>query len=209
MLNVADMAKELFPSLDTRDKVLRAAMVRFLSYGFKRTSVEDIAVEANVSRPTLYAYFKNKEELLRKVSETIHEDVLVSITGLLQSDRAIEDRLRESFREWSRPFMEILFGSAHGAELIGASSAIASSVFLHSMERFKVLLAQALKQAQMSGELHFEKTGLTPKKAAELLILSLNGLTNSEATERQHNERINALIKIFLISSGWRSKNDR
>ena len=47
----------------TRDAILRAAIVRFARDGFRATSVADIARDAGVSGTLAYAYFPNKEAL--------------------------------------------------------------------------------------------------------------------------------------------------
>ncbi len=61
---------------DKKNRILAAARSVFLSYGFKRVNMNDIAEAAGVSRPALYVLFKNKEEIfiaayLRWVDETI------------------------------------------------------------------------------------------------------------------------------------------
>src|SRR3954469_22792604 len=62
----------------TREAILRAAIVRFGREGFRATSVADIARDASVSGTLAYAYFPNKEALfLAAVDEdaaaVIHE----------------------------------------------------------------------------------------------------------------------------------------
>jgi AcrR family transcriptional regulator len=46
-----------------RKEILRGARWCFLHFGFKKTSLEDIARRAGISRPLLYRVFKNKEEI--------------------------------------------------------------------------------------------------------------------------------------------------
>jgi len=47
-----------------RDAVLRMAAQSFNEKGFHATSLDDVAARLNVTKPTLYYYFKNKEEIL-------------------------------------------------------------------------------------------------------------------------------------------------
>ncbi len=46
------------------DKIISAAYDCFIRYGVKRTTMGDVAQAAGVSRPTLYASYSNKEQLL-------------------------------------------------------------------------------------------------------------------------------------------------
>jgi AcrR family transcriptional regulator len=48
-----------------RDHFMRAAIVCFARYGYRRTSMDTIAQAADVSRPALYQYYRNKEEVFR------------------------------------------------------------------------------------------------------------------------------------------------
>lgn len=50
-----------------RTKVLIAARWCFLNFGFAKTSFEDIAKRANLSRTLLYRIFKDKEDIFRAV----------------------------------------------------------------------------------------------------------------------------------------------
>src|SRR5215813_8781952 len=50
-----------------RAKVLQAARWCFLNFGFAKTSFEDIAKRASLSRTLLYRIFKDKEDIYRAV----------------------------------------------------------------------------------------------------------------------------------------------
>ena len=45
------------------DQIIEAATSVFLRYGFRRTTMGDIAEAAGVSRPALYLRFCNKEHI--------------------------------------------------------------------------------------------------------------------------------------------------
>lgn len=47
----------------THDAVSAAAISMFLEHGFDRVSVADIAAAAEISKPTLFRYFRSKEDL--------------------------------------------------------------------------------------------------------------------------------------------------
>jgi len=52
---------------ERRSKILLAARWCFLNFGFAKTSFEDIAKRANLSRTLLYRIFKDKEDVFRAV----------------------------------------------------------------------------------------------------------------------------------------------
>lgn len=49
---------------DKRERILDAALEKFQQFGFLKTTVDEIARQAQVGKGTIYSYFKNKEEVL-------------------------------------------------------------------------------------------------------------------------------------------------
>ena len=50
-----------------RDRIFKAAVARFARYGLRRTTMDDVAAAAGVSRKTVYNYFTNKSALVAEV----------------------------------------------------------------------------------------------------------------------------------------------
>ena len=59
-----------------RDRILDAAMLVFRRQGFRRSSIEQAAEAAGLTRQALYHHFKSKEALFRAVIEQLHESAL-------------------------------------------------------------------------------------------------------------------------------------
>jgi AcrR family transcriptional regulator len=62
--------------------ILVADVKVFFQFGYRKTSMEDVAAAAEVSRQTLYLQFRNKERLFRAALEYLTEQILVSIRRL-------------------------------------------------------------------------------------------------------------------------------
>lgn len=62
-----------------RQQILVAAKRMFSDKGYNRTTMEDIANEAELSPGTLYLYFKNKEELFASLSLRILQYTIIRI----------------------------------------------------------------------------------------------------------------------------------
>jgi AcrR family transcriptional regulator len=52
-------------TVNRKHEILEAALDCFLNYGYSKTSMNDVAQRANLSRPLLYLNFKNKVDLLQ------------------------------------------------------------------------------------------------------------------------------------------------
>src|ERR1700720_3570850 len=61
-----------------RDRILDAAMAVFRRHGFRRSSIEQAAEAAGLTRQALYHHFKSKEALFRAVIERLHDSALAA-----------------------------------------------------------------------------------------------------------------------------------
>src|SRR5450755_708712 len=61
-----------------RTRILDAAMVVFRRHGFRRSSIEQAAEAAGLTRQALYHHFESKEALFRAVIERLHENALAA-----------------------------------------------------------------------------------------------------------------------------------
>jgi AcrR family transcriptional regulator len=68
------MAKASAVTIEDRKKdILDAALDCFLNFGYSKTSMDDVAKKAGISRPLIYLKFKNKEDLLLGIFDHIME----------------------------------------------------------------------------------------------------------------------------------------
>jgi AcrR family transcriptional regulator len=52
--------------VDTKEKIVLCARALFLERGIKKTSIDEVAHRAGITRITVYRYFKDKQELVRE-----------------------------------------------------------------------------------------------------------------------------------------------
>lgn len=103
--------------------ILKAALEVFSAYGYRGTTVDQIAVKAGLSKPNLLYYFKRKEDIYVAVLEHTLEEWLkplrmLDVGGdpLVELTRYISEKLDMSFANppASRIFAnEILHGAPH------------------------------------------------------------------------------------------------
>lgn len=63
---------------ETRGRILAAAVGIFSRRGYRATSMNEIAAEVGLSKPTLYHYVRSKEELLVRIYEEVLDESLRS-----------------------------------------------------------------------------------------------------------------------------------
>ena len=76
-----------------RQQIIVAAKRVFSSKGFNKTTMEDIAREAELSPGTLYIYFKNKEDLYASLSLRILQFMIIRLEHL-ESEGDPQDKLK-------------------------------------------------------------------------------------------------------------------
>lgn len=81
------------PPSATRDTILDTARALLARHGYRKTSVEDVAREAGLSRRTLYLYFPSKQELILATIEKLVDGLLVLLEQEARAAEPPERRL--------------------------------------------------------------------------------------------------------------------
>lgn len=173
-----------------RSKILLAARWCFLNFGFAKTSFEDIARRAHLSRTLLYRVFKDKEEIFRAV----FEDWLLSrhpaAKQAVKAPGSASDRLLAVCRLVAiEPWSEMV-GTPMGREFFEACERIDPEID-----------AQHRKVA-----LQCVTTILGDAASAEVFVLALDGLLADEPTVEVLEQRTRVLIARFASSERGRRK---
>ncbi|HUW62609.1 MAG TPA: TetR/AcrR family transcriptional regulator [Candidatus Bathyarchaeia archaeon] len=106
-----------------RRDILDAAEKVFISKGYHKATVEQIAQEADFSVGTLYNFFKSKEELYIKVLEQITEEFRGDFARTVQGEkdvvRALENLIVLRVTHWDthRGFFRIFLENAPGSQM--------------------------------------------------------------------------------------------
>src|SRR5690349_16253304 len=78
-----------------RARLLTAAEVCFSRYGVMKTTVEDVATEAKVSRATVYRYFEGRDELVLGVLLMEAKRFLTKLQKRIAAQSNISDAIVE------------------------------------------------------------------------------------------------------------------
>jgi AcrR family transcriptional regulator len=82
-------------------QLLETALKVFARHGFKKTSMEDIAQAAQISRQGLYLHFKNKEDIFKaSIRRAIDTNLAIATAALNDKDSPLEDKLLHALDGW-------------------------------------------------------------------------------------------------------------
>ncbi len=76
------LPKKIKDSSSTKQDILQAAIEVFVDKGFVRSTLEQIAAEAKVTRGAVYWHFKNKHDIF----EALHEELCRPLTSSILED---------------------------------------------------------------------------------------------------------------------------
>ncbi|GAA1007984.1 hypothetical protein Aple_044580 [Acrocarpospora pleiomorpha] len=82
------------PKASTPDAVLKAAAEVFRKHGYQKATIDDIAREAGISKPTVYRYAKSKQWLLEKIVKTVQDEMVQRLDAAWDEGLPAAERLR-------------------------------------------------------------------------------------------------------------------
>ncbi|CAH0247885.1 MULTISPECIES: TetR/AcrR family transcriptional regulator [Bacillaceae] len=74
-------------SVDRKKLILEAATKSFSLFGYKATTMDQVAKIANVGKGTIYTFYKNKEELFKEIVQRLIEEMKY------EAEQSLDDQL--------------------------------------------------------------------------------------------------------------------
>ena len=138
-----DNITETSPPDTRQDALLEAAVGVFSRYGFRKTSMDEVARAAGVSRQGLYLQFVDKEALFRKaVAFKLSRQLAAAVIALSNETAGLEARLIAACDEWAGRHVGAMGGDA--ADLMCASTSLAGATLSEYEAQFEKALAHAV-----------------------------------------------------------------
>jgi AcrR family transcriptional regulator len=186
------------PGSPQREAILRAATAIFLRYGFKKTSMDDVAQAAGVSRQGLYLYFDTKDFLFREALQYL-------VSYYISTARSVAEDGNLSFRDRLLGVFEAVHGTAfqsaspeHAFELLQSAQS-ADGALLVQLDRDLMGIVAALL-AEAGAADRWEEAGVTVAELSEQLLMSAKGIKASVDTLTAYRERMLTAIRIVTRS---------
>jgi AcrR family transcriptional regulator len=152
--------------------ILAAARKRFAYYGFSKVTMDEIASDVGLAKPSLYYYFPTKEKLFRAVVAHEQEEFTRDIELMLKKDAPAAEKLMEYVDMRLRLFRDLVNLSALGAQAWAEISSIFGDLFKSLEEQELKLIHAVLLAGKGAGELDVANPGQT----AKLILHVLHGL---------------------------------
>jgi AcrR family transcriptional regulator len=179
----------VLPKEAVKDAILDATDRLLARFGYRKMTVEDIAVEVGIGKGTIYLHFTSKEEIVLSHVDRIVERVKERLKEIAKSDRTAAERLRimlltrvlfrfDSIQHYTQSLNDLL-------------AALRPGLLARRAQYFEAeasIFAELLIAGRESGEFDFENENAT----ARALLQATNGLLpySLSATELGRREEV-------------------
>jgi AcrR family transcriptional regulator len=106
------------------EKILEAAERLFLLNGMRGTTMEAIAREAGVAKPTLYGRFPDKDAVFSAVVAARFAKLKAEFSGALAGDGSAPERVARALSAKYGALYALFAGSPHAAEILAAAESL-------------------------------------------------------------------------------------
>ena len=127
------------------EKILDAAYTCFTRHGVRRTTMDDIAREAGMSRPAVYQYVHNKQDAFRRLAQRLLDRALAGARTAVRTDGPLGDRLAAVLESKVALARDLWRDSpAHAAELLGEDARLSADLIDGYNSAMRDLLTEAI-----------------------------------------------------------------
>jgi AcrR family transcriptional regulator len=139
---------------EARAQLLDAAEIAFERFGVSKTTMDDIARQAGVTRSTVYRYFRDRDTLITAMIESRSRALFKKASKFLKSRKTFQDQLIEGLiylveRGRADPIIRILVNPEHmdlATRLVGEGTHLATKLTKEMWEPY-------IERAKDSGQL--------------------------------------------------------
>ena len=164
-----------------RRAILDAALSCFVQFGYAKTSLDDIARRANLSRPLLYRKFRNKEDIFGAVYDDVFEARYPAAEAILAGRGARRAKLMQVYELLCVEPWALVMDAPAVQEFYDACKQVTPEV--HARHERKLL--------------ELTRRVLGSKELAEVLMLAVDGLFADLPSVAVLRKRLRLLIERF------------
>ncbi|WP_162708317.1 TetR/AcrR family transcriptional regulator [Rhizobium cremeum] len=181
-----------------RTAALAAALATFITYGYKRTTMDDIARAAGLSRPALYLLYRNKADIFGACVEMKMEEMREKVAGCFDGRRSVSEEVEAALIEGIlRPHQEIA-ETPHGAEIFDVKHEFAGDLFLAWMRTVETEIARGLLSASKAGRIGTAAGDISLEEIASILLDAVEGMKMRTRDIEALSRKLPVLVRLLV-----------
>jgi AcrR family transcriptional regulator len=180
--------------------VVLAGLRLFTQYGYRKTSIDDIAQAAQVAKRTVYLHFENKAAVFLAILEYLGDQVRQRCAAAERAGGTAVDRLTGLLDAYFGTGFELFSKSEHMPELEETFSKLARSRIGDLNAEYQERLVGFLRSLQTAREIGGPPKGLTLKDTVYILVRAAEGAKHDAKVQgdrqvlQQHLSKLATLV---------------
>jgi len=154
---------------ETRDRIADSFESHLDRFGFRKTSMEDIAKDLRISKKTIYVHFESKDEIYKYVlerrAERVRSQIADDLAGRSSCWEKIEGLIGVTF-SYTRTWWE----NNRGSELVEKRYQLGEQAFF---DAYTKLLSEYVHSGTAGGEFTVEDPEVTSHLVSGLILAGL------------------------------------
>ena len=155
--------------------IVLAGLKLFTQYGYRKTSIDDIANAAQVAKRTVYLHFENKAAVFLAILEYLGDQVCQRCAAAESAGGTAAERLTGLLDAYFGMAFEIFSKSEHMPELEETFSMLARARIGDLNKEYENRLANFLRSLQKTGAIGRPPQGLTVEQIVHILVRTAEG----------------------------------
>lgn len=181
---------------ERRNAILESAAKVFLRFGYRKTSMDDLARAAGLSRQGLYLHFKTKEELFQAaILKMMGDSRTAYCAALARTERSLLDRLLDAFEAFHGSSIGQV-DDAYVSELLETAASLLGNTPEEYEQEFVDDVAELLASSSMGRRRGSD--AITARDLAETLYATSFGLKHRVAKPDEYRKRMSVAVRAIL-----------
>jgi AcrR family transcriptional regulator len=184
--------------LESRKRIINAAMDVFFRHGYAESNIRDIAKKAGISVGSIYLYFKNKEELYKTLITDKRREIGEATTLTVEQAESATEAITEYLRVYLRYALKhkhfiLLHIKEHGFSFGTNEKRL---FFLKQRKLIEKIILHGIQKGE------FRKCNA--RETAKIILGSLRGVVLSMTLEEDYTikpERLSEFVLHGLLSA--------
>jgi TetR/AcrR family transcriptional regulator len=178
------------------ERILDAAYECFTRHGVRKTTMDDIAAAAAMSRPAVYQYVRNKEDVFRRLAGRIFDGALERARVAAVGEGTLAQRLDRILAVKLQVTARLFHDSPHASELIGESARVSGDLDRAFTQSMSDLITATITDAAAEADLALRDTDA--REIAELALALTRGLEADLTDPDRPRERLRDGIALLI-----------
>ena len=155
--------------------IVLAGLQLFTRYGYRKTSIDDIAQAAQVAKRTVYLHFENKAAVFLAILEYLGDQVRLRCAAAELEGGTPVDRLTGLLNAYFGMGFDLFSKSEHMPELEETFSKLARTRIGRLNKEYEDRLARFVRSLEKTGEIGGPPQGLTVEQIVHILMRAAEG----------------------------------